>query len=374
LLGSRISKGGGPVKLSILIPSNRQGLLVVSRIAQACSWANADVEVIVRDNSGNAEKAELIARFERDNCRIIIAEPCDGLKNFTEILALARADFVFLLADDDLCFDHAVAALPAMLAQYAGDRGVIGVTGLYAVETTQGTAIVSYKDAEADDVAARVTGFLNYSGPNILHYAPMRRELVARVFTFMRSLPLYFSFHDQIICLLYLLNGRFARMQRLLYLYEMGAWEQAETAQKRDVDFYREAGLDPAINALHWLLCGFEGAALIMNSTMLPAYPPAVRQPIADRWFTSMFVRFRATPRLTFGSAHGAEADKLAAKLKTATGQLTFERVLAEICAFMATFARPEAERYFAFWQAMIARRQAPTQQRAAEPAHQDSP
>ncbi len=82
----------------------------------------------------------------------------------------------------------------------------------------------------------------------------------------MNALPFYLSFHDQIICLLYLLNGKFVRLNRLLYLYDVGVWEAGNSAQKRDVDFYEGAGLDPAINKLHWFLCGFEGAVLVRNA------------------------------------------------------------------------------------------------------------
>jgi hypothetical protein len=63
--------------------------------------------------------------------------------------------------------------------------------------------------------------------------------------------------------MLYLMNGRFARLDRLLYAYDIGVWQTAETAQKKDLEFYKGAGLDPSVNKLHWFLCGFEGAALI---------------------------------------------------------------------------------------------------------------
>ena len=49
------------------------------------------------------------------------------------------------------------------------------------------------------------------------------------------------------------------------------------------------SGLDLATNKLHWLMCGFEGAVLIMNSDIIPNYPAAQRQPIADRSFATMF-------------------------------------------------------------------------------------
>jgi hypothetical protein len=50
----------------------------------------------------------------------------------------------------------------------------------------------------------------------------MRRELVIRVFDFMNAMPFRFSFHDQIFCILYLLNGKSFRLQRLMYRYDIG--------------------------------------------------------------------------------------------------------------------------------------------------------
>ena len=220
------------MQLSILIGTNRTGLLACSRIAQACSWAGPNLEVIIRDNSGDAEKRALLPQFRRDNCNIILAEPCDGLTNFSEILRLAKGDFVFLLADDDFGFDHAIAALPGILDRCGKDPSVVGVTGAYPVESSQGTSIVSYPNADSDDVVTRVSGFLSYSGANILHYAPMRREIVQSVFAFMSTLPFYFSFHDQVVCLRYLLHGKFVRLNRLLYLYDVGVWESGQLGAK----------------------------------------------------------------------------------------------------------------------------------------------
>jgi hypothetical protein len=358
------------MQLSILIATNRTGLLACSRIAQACSWARPQLEVIVRDNSGDAQKRDLLVRFQQENCRIILAEPCDALSNFSEILRMATGDFVFLLADDDFCFDHAIAALPAVIAQIGQDASVAGVTGAFVVESSQGSSIISYQNAESDDVIARINGFLSYGGPNILHYAPVRRAIVQRVFAFMNTLPFYLSFHDQIVCLLYLLNGKFVRLKRLLYLYDIGAWESPATAQKRDADYYREAALDPAVNALHWFLCGFEGALLARNADVFPDLPLPQRQAIADRWFSTMFQRFKSQTRLTFGSSLVGEAEKTRAKLQATTGQLSFDGMLTEICGFMALSSKDKAQRYGDFWRAMIAKGNSPSRPAALPPAN----
>ncbi len=345
------------MQLSILLTTNRTGLLACSRIAQACSWASPEIEVIVRDNSGDAQKREFLALCRRDNCNIVIAEPCDMRTNFSEIFRLAKGEFVFIIADDDFCFDHAIASLPAVLGQCSKDPSVAGVTGAYAVEGSQGTSIASYQNAESDDVEARVNGYLSYSGPNVFLYAPMRREIVQRVYGIIHAMPALFSFHDQVMALLYLLNGKFVRLKRLLYLYDVGVWEVGNTAQKRDVDFYTSAGFDPAINKLHWFLCGFEGAVLVRNSNLFPDYPLAQRQVIADRWFSMMFMRFKGHTRLTFESRFTGEADRLYAKLLTSTGQLSFQGMLAEICGLIALFSKDNAQRYHDFWNAEINRR-----------------
>lgn len=345
------------MQLSILVGTNRPGLLACSRIAQACSWAGPNVEVIVRDNSGDARKRALLSQFHQGNCKIIIAEPCDALTNASEILKIAKGDFVFLLADDDFGFDHAIASLPRMIEQIGSDRSVAGITGLYAVEFADRSAVVEYKNIDSDNVELRVAGYLSYGGPNVMIYAPVRREIFQQVFSFTKTLPFLCSFHDQIICLLYLLNGRFARLNRLLYLYDMGPWEIDETAQKKDLEFYKAAGFDPAINRLHWLLCGFEGAALVRNMDIFSVIPLATRQKIADLWFSSMFLRFKRHSRYTFDSPFTGEAEKLCAKLQTATGQLSFHDILSEISEFVALLSKTRGQAYFNFWDAMLSKR-----------------
>lgn len=348
------------MQLSILMGTNRTGLLACSRIAQACSWASPNVEIIVRDNSGDAEKRELLAHFRRDHCNIILADPCDALTNFSEILRIAKGDFLFVLADDDFCFDHAVAEISSLIEVHGNNPAVVGMTGSYVVESNKDSFVIGYPNIESDDVVARACGFLSYGGPNILHYAPVRRDIVLRVFDFMNTLPFYFSFHDQIVCLLYLLNGKFVRLKRFLYVYDLGPWENAESAQQKDLDFYNDAGLDPAINKLHWILCGFEGASLIANPGVLPGLTLAQRQPLADLWFSKMFDRFNRDNRSAFGSPLTEAADRLCQKLQSSTGHLAFQDILASISGFIALSSKAGAQNYFDFWDAVINKRQLP--------------
>ncbi|MFY9688054.1 MAG: hypothetical protein WAJ88_19835, partial [Pseudolabrys sp.] len=343
--------------LSILLPTNRHGPVTISRIAQACSWASLKIQVVVRDNSGNAEKRALLPHFQRDHCEIISVDPCEPLENYSKIMSMAKGDFIFCMSDDDQCVDRAILALPDLIERSGGDPMVAAVTGAYALESPQGTSVVTYKDVDSDDPAVRIAGYLSYGGPNMLFYSVLRRQLAERVLDFMKTMPVYLSFHDQILCLLYLLSGKYIRLQRLFYVYNIGVWGSRESAQERDIDFYRAAGLDPAANKLQWLLSGFEGAAMIMNATEFPAYPMPQRQAIADLWFTHMFTRFKRDARMTYDSPYTGEADKLCAKIAGSTGQLSFERILADISGFFALFSKQRAQAYFDFWDGVLNRR-----------------
>jgi hypothetical protein len=202
---------------------------------------------------------------------------------------------------------------------------------------------------------------------NALVYSPVRRQLLQQTFDFMRAMPFAFSFHDQITCLLYLLTGKFARLNRLMYLYDVGEWESPDSAQERDLAFYRSANLDPSINKLHWLLCAFEGAVLIRNAEVFTHYPPEQRQDMADRWFSTMFVRFKNSRRTAAGSRFEREADTLCDKWRSAAGRLSFPELLIDIGEFIALSSVANAEKYLTFWHYFVAKGISAQSRQAAE-------
>lgn len=344
------------MQLSIVIPTHRSDLVACSRILQACSWAGPNLEVIVRDNSGNARKRNILTQIKHDHCNIIIAEPCGAAENYSEGFRQAKGEFLYVIADDDLGFDRGMTALPGLIEQHVNDPSVAGISGNYAIEQANGSALAAYQNLDSSDVTARVAGYLAHHSVNVLYYSPVRRELYLRVFEFIKSLPFFFSFHDQISCLLYLLNGRFVQLKRLMYLYDAGAWQSAETAQKIDLNFLSGSNLDPATNRLHWFICGFEGAVLIRNFDGIPDYPLAQRQAMADRWFSTMFVRFLNDPRQTLESPFAGEAEKLYQKWKVSAGRLSFHDMVGDIANFIALFSKSNAEKYFGFWDALLSK------------------
>ena len=190
------------MQLSILMPSHRHDLLARARIAQACSWAGPQIEVIVRDNSGDARKRDLITRFQNDHSKIIIADPCDAMTNILELFRVARGDFVYVVADDDFCFDRAIAAMPGMIDQIGKDPSVAGISGAFALELSNASRVDGYEGLDSADARARVIGYLKYPGPNLLFYCPVRRHVAQRTFSLLSAMPLQFPFHDQVLSLL----------------------------------------------------------------------------------------------------------------------------------------------------------------------------
>lgn len=354
MLTPQLNSQAAPARLSVLLPTHRTSLAAISRIAQVCSWASPDIEVIVRDNSGDAAKRDLISRFQGNHCQVVTADPCEPLENFSELLRLAKGDFIFCPADDDFSFDRAIEAAAGLIKQFGNDPSVAGIAGQVVIEASNGSAIVSYPDIDSDDVVARISGYISFGGPNVFLYSVIRRETFQGVMSFMNSMPIFLSFHDQIQSLLFLLSGKFIQLPRLLYAYDIGVWEARETSQQRDIAYFTAAGLDPAINVLQWLLCAFEGAVLMRNARIFPDYPMAQRQVMADRWFSARFAAFVRDKRSTFGSQYGDEAERIRAKLLMSTGQLTFQHLLIEICNTIALFSNDKAKRYYEFWDAQI--------------------
>ena len=342
--------------LSVVIPSNRTSLATEARILQACSWAGDAVEVVVRDNSGDAGKRRLLAAIDRPNCRLIAAEPCDADTNFRGALDASSGDFVVFLGDDDAAFDRGVAAMAAMAGQAFADPSIVGLTGAYALEETRVSHIVSYTGVDAADVVQRIDGFLGYQGPNLLFYSAVRRQLLVDAFDFMARHPAVMPFNDNLFTLIYLLGGRFLHAGRLAFIYDNTNWDAAQTGVASDLRYYAAAGLnDPIIRQIHWLLCGFEGAMLAMRSRFGAGASPAQRQAVAAKWFELMFRRFAGDRRQSFGSALAAPAQAIVDRMLAGFPRFDLDAMLADICAYIALFAPEKAEAYGRFWREVAA-------------------
>lgn len=345
-------------RLSILVPTHRDDLPSYARILQACACAGPDVEVVIRDNSGSAEKRGRLERIRRENCSVVFAPECGRRENYLETLRLAKGEFVLFFADDDFCFERTIAALPEVIAEVSGDASVAGINGIWTLESASNSAAVRFQNLDNGDPAVRVADYLSYRGPNVLLYSVVRRDLLQKSLELIASMPFALPFHERLACLYWLMGGKFIKIKRLLYLYECGEAEMAERPEK-DAAFYTAAKLDPALDKLHWFLCGFEGAALAKSAAIIPGYTEVQRQAVADRWFAVMFQRFRAGGRPNFDSRLSGEADQLCERLKTSAGRFSFQDMLSDVCNFIALSSKEAASRYHDFWMPILARRNA---------------
>jgi hypothetical protein len=338
------------MRLSIIVPSNRDSMTADSRIMQACSWASDDVEVVVRDNSGSVRKRALLEGIERPNCRIIIAEPSDANTNFLGGLAASSGDFILFLGDDDGGFDRGIKAIAAAAIRYADDLSVAGITGAYVLEQSDTSHIVSYPKLDSGEVVERLGGYLGYQGPNLIFYSAVRRAALLDTWDFLFAHPFRFPYHDHFFSLIYLLLGRFMHVGRLAFIYDNTNWEAAGVGAQSDLKHYAAAGMDPAIRQLQWMLCGFEGASIILRSRFGAAHTPAQRQAMANQWFEIMFRRFVGDTNTRTDSTLSAEAANLHEKWRQGFPNFTLESLLADICGFISLFSPEKAAAYHAFW------------------------
>jgi hypothetical protein len=344
------------IRLSIVIPSRGHDLTSCSRILQACSFAGPRVEVVVCDRSGNAAKAEFLRGIEQENCRFTNVSPGDGRADWSDALAEARGDFVLVMDDDDVLFDRAMITLPGVVESIAADASVIGIAAPSLIETPLGVEAFAYPNIDAADPLVRLSGYLSADKPNVLLFSPVRRATMIWALDILRERPLAFPFDDQLSSLLYLLAGKFARMTRLMHVHDTS---RADATRSTRAAFYERAHLDPTINKLNWLLCGFEGATLIRHASLPSHYSPQQRQTMADLWFSAMFARFKSQLREAFGSPFSGEAEQMCAHLQDAAGRLSFADMLADICQFIALSSQESALKYFAYWSVMLGLRQA---------------
>lgn len=337
--------------LSICVPSNRTGLRACANLLQACSWGSHAVEVVIRDNSGSGAKKAIMGVMDKRYCRVVYAPPCDAATNLREVVNLSKGEFVVYLQDDDGGFNYGVQAASRMANRELIDPSVIGITGGYVVESDVGSSVGGYVGIDSHDPMERLAGYLSYQGPNLLFESAIRRHAVLRVLEFLWTAhPIPMPFHDQIAVLTHLLAGRFLQTGRLMFINDNSNWSTGEACVRSDIGHYTAAAMDPAIRRLHWMLCGFEGANVVLRTPFGAHLPEEARAALAGYWLESMYLRFSNEPGLTIESEHDPAARTLADKWKAAHPHFALYDMLADICDFIEKFNQPKAQAYFDFW------------------------
>ena len=133
-----------------------------------------------------------------------------------------------------------------------------------------------------------------------------------------------------------------------------------QTAQMRDVDFYKTAGLDPVINMLHWFLCGFEGAILVRNADIFPDPLSAGNAPGDRRLLVLDDVRAlqgAAPASRSIPPVRGRSREVMRQAAELGRPADIRQQMLADISGFFSLFSKQQGQRYFEFWNQVLNKR-----------------
>ncbi len=338
------------MKISIIIPTNRTSYSAIARVFEAASLDPDKFEVIVRDNSENAEKQTILSTIKSPACRVLTVPNLGAYENPTEALRVATGDFVYFLADDDWMCTRGINHLHSLALQNVADSSVACVTGAYLIDTSSGTGFLRYEGLDSHEPAMRLARYLGANATNVLYYSAVRRDLATFCFAFMESLPYKFSYHDQLMSIFYLALGRVLQVDRVVYQYDLGDWETAEGSLSKDKASYVAAGLPAEFDRLHWLFCALEGAFLL-SSQLLAQKVEYDRALLAETWFDALVGRFKLHDRGSSYADGEVNRSTMSLRKKCLSAQrIDRNELLFDICDVLEIVDKPGAERYFNFW------------------------
>jgi hypothetical protein len=336
--------------ISLILPSYRHSYSALARMMEWSSLDPTKFELVVRDNSGNKEKRDFLGRLISPTLKIHSVDPCDAFENALSALRLATGDFVFFVADDDWLSIRGLEQLHTFIENNCSDASIGCFTGDYLVEATEYSYMFRYGAIDANDTHQRISSYLNSNASNFLYYSIVRRSLVETCFQFMDDLPYKFSYHDQVISLIYLTLGRVLKIERVVYGYDLGEWETAEKSLAKDRSIYVAAGLPIEYDRLHHLFCALEGA-LLLNSNLILDKVGENTAASADLWFQTMFSKFihhrRELP------ASNSDADLAIMKFQgklLAQNSWNYQELLLDFSEILEVADPAGAQRYFKFW------------------------
>lgn len=339
------------MKLSIVVPSNRTTINAYSKLVNLLSFATDDIEVLIRDNSGNEDKRRFLSQFNGGTRKIVLADPCGAWENGIAITEMAVGDYIFNGCDDDYINPFALPDIIDTIATHGDDKSLIGVTGNYLVEYPTHSAMFSFPTPESDVAYTRVESILQ-GMPSTIQFSAIRRDVYLRCLTTVKTMPLNFSFHDFLFNLMLLMSGRLAKINRMIYQYDMGNWIDPAIALREDAKYYAYSGVDPSGVRLHWLIGALEGAKLAAGKFTGADLPMDQRLAIAQRWFVQWFFWFQnMPPREAPGAKFDAQAQALADKWRvTPMDKIDFNELLTDLCGFFALTSPEAGQRYYDYW------------------------
>ena len=338
------------MKISVVVPTHRVSPGALARIMEVSALDAQSFEVVVRDNSGDRGKVSALHALASESVKVHAVAPCGAFENAIEAFRLATGEFLFFLADDDWISVRTLRRVHGLAAAALQDRSVASIHADTFIETSAGAGIVHYDGLDDVDPVKRLSGYLKANAPNVFYYSCVRRTAAQLCFEILDSMPCKFSFHDQLVSLLYLALGRSLRADGVAYFYDLGEWETLEKTVGKDRSMYQAAGVPVEIDRLHFLLGAMEGALLLKSRTMMQV---TQRDPssLINLWFGTMYQRFKHLsrpddyPRSKLNSATEALARRWSER-----DDVNLDELLLDVTDLIDASNPDLARRYFEFW------------------------
>jgi hypothetical protein len=338
------------MKLSILMPSHNIGTRVKLNILNACTMGSDGVEVIIRDNSGNAEKREYLSRIQEKNCRIVIVDECTAEENVKLLLNEAKGEFVYFMCDDDGSSAYALPDILTELDKIKDTPAIIGTTGIFVMEEEARSKCIRFEHFNKTTSLGRFQDFFIQTNHSIFQYSPIRRSVQKEVWSFLETLPIRFSHGDIMMNCMFLMHGRLTFIERFFCQYINANWANDELCLKSNAHYFRAAGLDASGVRLQWLIGLFEGAQTYASKYQGVHLPEWERQALAGVWIQHWFPHFLHT---SCHQAEDAQFDAHSLKLVekwSAPKAFRIPELLDDITEHFSLSSPEIAQRYYDFW------------------------
>jgi hypothetical protein len=341
------------MKLSFVVPSCQPNIRALGAIANICSLANDDVEVIVRDTSGNKEKREFLDRLQTDHCHIHYADFCEMFENVEETARLARGEFVFACCDDDFVDPLALPAIMSNIDSIIDDPSFAGITGNYLFSHSDGSDLFCLQPLDDVNAAMRYAALVR-SGGHPITWSVHRRSRFIESINLIRTLPVDFAYHDQFVTLLMLMSGRYANIHRVIYYQDVSRNHTFESDRAVNIHFLNKYGLEPELYRAYNLICIVEGSKIILGSDLVKNLPQPERIGVMRAWCTKWFLPYKrdyprypplAEPLSPIHRAIVHVCDKWAYGNK-----LDIDEILTDLSGLLAQSSPELARNYYHFW------------------------
>jgi hypothetical protein len=341
------------MKLSVVMASHNVGPRINANILNACSVAGDDVEVIIRDNSGNIEKRKFLEKIKNKNCHIILVDECPMDENHKRVIAKAQGEFIALRSDDDAFNSDAMPAMLAEIDKIRNHADIIGTAGITVIDDTKESELSRFNNLEMSDPVERFTNFLKHTKwLSVFQFSALRLSVARDAWDFRWTVPFQISYQDLLANCMMLAQGKVTHLERQTYHYCNLNWRDEAMHRKSNAAFFRNAGLDSSCVRLLWLIACVEGVQTFTRKHPAAALTESQRQSLAGCWYNHWFSSFRhnAIRDKTEDAQFDAQAMRLVQKWMTGERE-DVPKMIADLSEHFSLSSPEIGQRFYNFWQ-----------------------